>query len=147
MRRISDKRGAEPRPMDWILEARAYGMKIRYATTAPGTVDWNREVVRFREMGLSMPQLRRMLGELVREARELLEELTMARGQDVDGLAKMAWDDIEEVHSRAKVGYSLISDEGNVWLKGGNKWVVRHIVQCQDRVKEWMQDADEGKGR
>lgn len=31
---------AEPTPMDWIYEARTYGMYIRFNTPAGGTVNW-----------------------------------------------------------------------------------------------------------
>ena len=32
----------KPTPMKWIFMIRTYGMKIRYSTTAPGTVQWHR---------------------------------------------------------------------------------------------------------
>ncbi len=32
----------KPTPMKWIFMTRTFGMKIRYSTTAPGTVQWHR---------------------------------------------------------------------------------------------------------
>ena len=39
MTRTSDSMEGEPTPIDWMFEARAYGMKIRYNTAAPGMID------------------------------------------------------------------------------------------------------------
>lgn len=138
MTRTSGSEDAEPTPMDWIFEARAYGMKIRYDTAAPGTIDWDGDTVIFREIRLSMTQLSIMLRELVRETRELLAELTIAPGGDIDQLPKIPWDRIEDVHSNTTVGYSFLTDERNGWLEAGRDWVLQQIMKSKDQLRKWI---------
>ncbi|KAL3599809.1 hypothetical protein FPOAC2_04037 [Fusarium poae] len=68
---------AEPTPMDWIYEARSYGMFIRFNTPAGGTVDWVGDQIRYRKTRFRMAALTEMLHALTREAREHLATLTM----------------------------------------------------------------------
>jgi len=138
MTRTSDSMEGEPTPMDWLFEARAYGMKIRYNTTAPGTIDWDGSTVIFRDIKFSMAQLTIMLRDLIREARALLAELTMAPGGDVDCLPRIPWDKIEDIHSRTDVGYSFMTDERNTWLSEGKDWVLKQITQSSARLHEWI---------
>jgi superfamily II DNA helicase RecQ len=138
MTRTSDSMEGEPTPMDWMFEARAYGMKIRYNTAAPGTIDWDGSTVVFRDIKLTMAQLTLMLRDLIREARTLLAELTMVPGGDVDYLPRIPWDKIEDIHSRSDVGYSFMTDERNTWVAEGKDWVLKQITQSSARLHEWI---------
>jgi superfamily II DNA helicase RecQ len=138
MTRTSDSKEGEPTPMDWMFEARAYGMKIRYNTAAPGTIDWNGNVVVFRDVKFSMAQLSIMLRDLIREARELLAELTMAPGGDVDQLPRIPWDRIEDNHSNGHVDYSFMTDERNTWLEDGKNWVLKQITESSAQLHRWI---------
>jgi hypothetical protein len=64
---------AEPTPIDWIYEARTYGMYIRFNTPAGGTVDWDGD----RKIQFRIGELTEMLHALTREAREHLAILMM----------------------------------------------------------------------
>lgn len=39
---------ASPTPIDWIFEARTYGMHIRFNTMAGGTIDWQGQRIKHR---------------------------------------------------------------------------------------------------
>ncbi|KAG8664705.1 uncharacterized protein FPOAC1_013485 [Fusarium poae] len=137
---------AEPTPMDWIYEARTYGMYIRFNTPAGGTVDWDGDRIKYRKTRFRMSQLTEMLHALTREAREHLATLTMV--DDVDQLPRIPWLAVEDDHSEDRVGYSFLSDERNhEWVKKGNDWVMNQIIdtqphgQGQARRKVWIDNG------
>jgi hypothetical protein len=47
----------EPNPMDWIISKRAYGMQIRFTTTADRTVQWRGDTIIYKKIEFSMIQL------------------------------------------------------------------------------------------
>jgi hypothetical protein len=114
---------AEPTPMDWIYEARTYGMYTRFNTPAGGTVDWVGDRIKYRKTGFQMCQLTEILHALTREAREHLARLTMV--DDVDQLPRIPWSAVEDNHSEDWMGYSFLADERNrEWVKKGKNWVM-----------------------
>ncbi|KAH7159302.1 hypothetical protein DER46DRAFT_472399, partial [Fusarium sp. MPI-SDFR-AT-0072] len=102
---------AEPTPMDWIYEARTYGMYIRFNTPAGGTVDWDGDRIKYRKIRFRMGELTEMLHALTREAREHLATLTMV--DDVDQLPRIPWSAVEDDYSEDRMGYSFLADDRN----------------------------------
>ncbi|KAH7232453.1 hypothetical protein B0J15DRAFT_572377, partial [Fusarium solani] len=100
---------AEATPMDWIYEARTYGMHIRFNTPAGGTIDWVGDRIKHRRVQFRMGELTEMLHALKREARELLATLTMV--DDISQLPRIPWSSMEDDHSEDKVGYSFLDDD------------------------------------
>ncbi|OBS16737.1 hypothetical protein FPOA_12677 [Fusarium poae] len=137
---------AEPTPMDWIYEARTYGMYIRFNTPAGGTVDWDGDHITYRKTRFRMAALTEMLHALTREAREHLATLTMV--EDVDQLPRIPWKEVEDDHSEDRMGYSFLTDERNrEWVKRGKNWVMNQITdtqpdgQGQARRKVWIDNG------
>ncbi|TVY62641.1 hypothetical protein Focb16_v004353 [Fusarium oxysporum f. sp. cubense] len=60
---------AEPTPMDWIYEARTYGMHIRFNTPAGGTIDWVGDRIKHRRVQFRIGELTETLHSLNDEAR------------------------------------------------------------------------------
>lgn len=59
--------------MQWMLDLRTYGLKIHHNTTAEGSIDWVGEQISWKgSVQFTMEQLREMIGELIREARDVL---------------------------------------------------------------------------
>ncbi|RFN42597.1 ATP-dependent dna helicase, partial [Fusarium flagelliforme] len=134
---------AEPTPMDWIYEARTYGMFIRFNTPAGGTVDWDGDHIKYRKTRFRMAALTEMLHALTREAREHLATLTMV--DDVDQLPRIPWSKVEDDHSEDRIGYSFLTDDRNrEWVKRGQDWVMNQITDTQPqgqgkaRRKVWI---------
>ncbi|KAE9565694.1 hypothetical protein CGMCC3_g18121, partial [Colletotrichum fructicola] len=50
MTRMPGRPDDEPRVMNWIYDARTYGMHIRFNTVAPGMVDWSGDRISFRRV-------------------------------------------------------------------------------------------------
>ncbi|KAI8416192.1 hypothetical protein FOFC_02501, partial [Fusarium oxysporum] len=102
---------AEPTPMDWIYEARTYGMHIRFNTPAGGTIDWVGDRIKHRRVQFRMGELTEMLHSLKDEARGLITTLAMV--DDVSQLPQIPWSSFEDDHSEDRVGYSFLEDDRN----------------------------------
>lgn len=67
---VGDK--TEPGPIDWIFDARTYGMRIRYTMTAAPTIDWVGERISYQRIRFHMHDLSEMLHGLVEEMRAVM---------------------------------------------------------------------------
>ena len=47
-----------PTPMKWMFMTRTYGLRIRYDTTAGGSIRWERDVVSYQNVRFGMGQFR-----------------------------------------------------------------------------------------
>lgn len=144
MTRIPGKQFALPTPMDWIYEARTYGMHIRFNTAAGGTIDWQGQRIKHRRIDFTMDKLSHMLHTLVDEARGLLAQLTAVEKEGVEGLPSIEWSELEDDHSEDRVGYSFLHDERNAWLSKGDEWVLRRILESKERRKAWFSEGSGG---
>ncbi|KAK4441880.1 hypothetical protein QBC34DRAFT_457824 [Podospora aff. communis PSN243] len=109
----------EPTPMDWIFEARTYGMKIRFTTTAGPVIDWVGEQISYQRIRFSMSELSDMLHGLVDEMRVVMATLLMIDGDDFGAVPWVAWQQIKDNHSEDQVGYSFLQDDRNRWVGEG----------------------------
>ncbi|RKK64105.1 hypothetical protein BFJ69_g16792 [Fusarium oxysporum] len=144
MTRVSEKKDSEPTPMDWIFDARTYGMKIRYATTASGTIDWRGEEITYRQVRFTKGSLSEMFHSLVQQARSMLCELMMVGADNLEALPKIEWTKMEDDHREARVGYSFLTDSRNEWVAKGKNWVLNQILESKKRQKEWLSEGSDG---
>ncbi|KAH7126562.1 hypothetical protein B0J13DRAFT_646665, partial [Dactylonectria estremocensis] len=61
---VSERDDSEPTLMDWIYDIRTYGMKIRYATAAGGTIDWRGNMIIYRSVRVTTSQLSEIMHTL-----------------------------------------------------------------------------------
>lgn len=131
-----------PSPMDWIYESRSYGFKIRYTTTAEGTIDWVGERVSYKKIQFDMTQLRDMVHGLVEEAQQQLIGLMMIP-QNHDGeynetrIPRADVARLEDDCSEEKVGWSFLDDPRNRWSVDGKQWLLGRICQEATLRERW----------
>ena len=88
VRRMCEKfmtiaRSSDPSPLEWIFRSRTYGLKIRYTTAAPGSIQWTGHVVACGKVRFHINQWKEMCIQLAEEARvELLSHLLMIQAED-----------------------------------------------------------------
>ncbi|KAK4444177.1 hypothetical protein QBC34DRAFT_487938 [Podospora aff. communis PSN243] len=133
----------EPTPMDWIFEARTYGMKIRFTTTAGPVIDWVGEQISYQRIRFSMSELSDMLHGLVDEMRVVMATLLMIDGDDFGAVPRVAWQQIEDDHSEDQVGYSFLQDDRNGWVGEGEGWVLKQIFQKEARQAAWVSSSSD----
>ncbi|KAK1837362.1 hypothetical protein CCHR01_20017 [Colletotrichum chrysophilum] len=80
MTRMPGRPDDEPRAMNWIYDARTYGMHIRFNTVAPGMVDWSGDRISFRRVRVRVCELAEMFHGVAQEARWLLAQLAVVDG-------------------------------------------------------------------
>ncbi|KAM7182574.1 hypothetical protein V8F33_014207 [Rhypophila sp. PSN 637] len=123
---VSDK--IEPRPIDWIFDARTYRMRIRYTMTAVLTIDWR---IRF-----NMYELSDMLHGLVQEVRVVMGRLLMVEKDDFRLIPRIEWTKIEDDYSEDGIGYSFLQDDRNPWM-----------FQSEERQVKWVLDYYKAYGK
>lgn len=145
MTRTGHNDGEFPSPMDWILETRTYGMKIRFTTTAGGTIDWINDQVIFRRMRLTMTELSEFMHSVLHEARQMMNELTMVRSDSSEAsiLPTIVWDDVYDDNSNDQVGYTFIKDDRNrSWVADGKGFINKQLVKNKRERQAWFRNTN-----
>lgn len=132
-------------PMEFIFEARSYGLKIRYTTVAPGKIDWSGEQVTYQKSRFTMTRLCDMMHNIAAEAKEIMGKLIMMPESVASGesFPTIDWARMEDDHSEDRMGYSFMSDERNQWAADGQMHIRNRVVADEALRREWIQDADQ----
>ncbi|KAH7159267.1 hypothetical protein DER46DRAFT_560290 [Fusarium sp. MPI-SDFR-AT-0072] len=145
MTRIADGEGADPMPMNWIMNTKTYGMQVRYTTPGSETIDWRGDQIIHGRVKIRMGEISDMLHGLVGEARQTLLRLTSGRPS---GLPVIPWSKIEDRHGESTLDHSFLCDEENQgWVKKGNGWVQDQINASTARTKTWLAQPGPQSGR
>ena len=110
--------------MQWILDRRAYGMKIHYTSTSAGNVDWVGDRIRYKQIDLSMGQLRGMIHGLVRRTSQALESVLVLKEVNFPSIP---WLHLHDDPTREGIGYNFVRDERNDWPVDGSTWLVDRL--------------------
>ncbi|TVY64128.1 hypothetical protein Focb16_v014221 [Fusarium oxysporum f. sp. cubense] len=150
MTRTSGEEDAEPTPMNWIINTRTYGLRIRYTTPGSETIDWRGDQIIHGRIRIRMGEIADMLHNLVGRARETLSRLTMTEGGGAGeftargALPVIPWSQIEDQHGESMIDHSFLRNAGNAgWLAAGNDWVIKMIISRPDKWAEWMVEGAE----
>lgn len=111
----------QPTPMDAILRLKAYGMKIRFNTSAEGVIDWVDDTLLYGHIRFSMPQLRSMIHGVIARARQhLMKTLLLLQVNDegevipsTTALPLIYWDRLVDNPAEQKMGWSFMEDARN----------------------------------
>ncbi|KAL8991046.1 MAG: hypothetical protein Q9169_007961 [Polycauliona sp. 2 TL-2023] len=137
--------------MQWILDRRAYGMKIHYTSTAPGNIDWVGDQIRYKHIEFSMHQLRSMVHGLVFETYRALEKILYLSEDD---FPRIPWYQLRDDPTREGIGHNFVKDERNPWPVDGQTWLIDRLIESrvlqqrghiisQDKSQEWCELVDQ----
>jgi len=132
--------GGEPTPIDSIQRLKAYGMKIRYTTSAEGVIDWVDDTLLYSNIRFSMPQLRSMVHGMIASSRQhLLKELMLLQvddeGKVMDNsttLPAIHWDQLVDNAAERETDWSFMEDERNqaaIGTQDPRGWLGRRVIQ------------------
>ena len=116
----------EPTPMDWMISKRSYGMKIRFTTTADGTVTWIGDTIIYKKVEFSMIQLKLMVQSVVANVRmELIRDLMMIPLNDIGDVNEghvpsINWPALRDNMAERRVGWSFLDDVRNPFSVDGS---------------------------
>ena len=157
MVRVPEGEDAQPSPMNWIVNTRTYGMRIRYTTPGSETIDWRGDQIIHGRIRIRMSEISDMLYGLVGQARQTLLRLTsghMGIDDDQDDeeegmqqqwppssdiLPAIPWSRIQDRHGESTLEHSFLCDpENQDWVKKGEGWVRDQIKTSVSRGKIWL---------
>ena len=73
--------GSPPRPFNWLIKLRSYGLKIRANYSTEGTIEWNKNKLNIFGISFSISQLQRFSNGLISSIEtRLLSELLLVTG-------------------------------------------------------------------
>jgi superfamily II DNA or RNA helicase len=138
----------EPNPMDWIISKRAYGMAIRFSTTADGTVQWKGDTITYKKIEFSMIQLQTMIQSVVAQARiELMRDLMMIPLDEVGDIDEgqvphINWPALRDNMAESAMGWSFLDDTRNPFPVEGAWWLFKRIFQEPGLKRRFVQSED-----
>jgi superfamily II DNA helicase RecQ len=140
---------SQPTPMDWIYESRSYGFKIRYTTTAEGSIDWVGDQISYQRIKFDMTQLRDMISGLVEAAQQDLMELMMIpKGKDGEfdetHVPVVRVEKLEDDCSEDQVGWSFLDDPRNQWSVDGRRWLLDRVCTEAGLKETWERKGAKG---
>ncbi|RTE68056.1 hypothetical protein BHE90_017567, partial [Fusarium euwallaceae] len=164
MIRVPEGEDIDPTPMNWIINTRTYGMRIRFTTPGSEMIDWRGDMIVCGQVRLRMTEISDMLHNLVVRARKILVRLAMGHiaekkkgkkkekkneeeeddddGEEEDDearLPRIPWSKMEDRHGESALEHSFLSDEHNKsWTEIGKEWVHGQITASPARFKTWM---------
>lgn len=136
MTRILDEADADPTPMNWIINTRSYGLKIRYTTPGEESIDWRGDEIAHGKVRLRMDQLSDMLHNLLEDARRKMATLTLVDDAESirEALPRIPWSRIEDRHGESDLEYSFLRNpENEWWVQPGSGWVKEQILKSRER--------------
>ncbi|PON20110.1 hypothetical protein TGAM01_v211033 [Trichoderma gamsii] len=144
MTRISDEADADPTPMNWIINTRTYGLKIRYTTPGGESIDWRGDEIIHGKVRLRMNQLSDMLHNLLEDARRKMATLTMVDDAESirEALPRIPWSRIEDRHGEGDLDYSFLRNpENEWWVQPGSGWVKGRILRSKEKRAAWLSET------
>ncbi|KAI7592076.1 hypothetical protein KC316_g2508 [Hortaea werneckii] len=150
-------------PMQWMLDLRAYCMKVSLNTTSQGHVGWrNGDVLRYKDIHFSMAQFRGMVDQFQRTTRTQLMEIRFA--SDEQDVPAVPWKDLFDNPSNDSDGWSFVDDTRTPWPVDGRRWLFERVQkrpECRQRfvsdqtangvneakLRDWMKTIDDFRGQ
>ena len=112
--------------MQWILDRRAYSMKIVYTNTSPGNVDWVGDQIRYKQIEFSMDQLRSIIYGLMFDTYRALENVLFASEKYFPAIP---WSQLRDDPTRHSIGHNFVKNERNPWPVEGQTWLYHRLIE------------------
>jgi len=107
--------------MQWILDLRAYGMKIDMNTTSEGHIQWrDGDVLAYKQLSFSMADFRGMVHQLVQTTQKALVEQVLFT-TEASKLPVIPWDQLFDDPSNGSNGWNFIQDQRTPWPVEGSQ--------------------------
>lgn len=133
-----------PTPMKWMFMARTYGLKIRYSTTAAGSIRWEQDTVSYQNVKFHMGQFRSWVQGLTNECRRVMTSalmLSAAEAGEAD-IPVIPWDRLNDNPSESRSGYCFLDHENTVLPVDGKKWMFHRAMGHPARGHGFMDDGE-----
>ena len=137
--------------IQWIFDRRAYDMKIHYINTSTNNVNWMKNRIRYKQMKLSINQLREMIHDLIDKTYRILK--TMLHFSTTKFFV-ISWLSLRDDFIRKNVEHNFIHDARNHWSMNAFTWLLNHLIDKrifaqrnqsfhEHKIKEWTRLIDQ----
>jgi len=116
-------------PMQWMLDLRAYGLKIHYNTTSRGHVEWKGyDELLYKNLHFNMAQFRSMIHGLVIESRRLLvEDLLLFDSKHAHEVPEIPWRSLRDNPTDERPGWNFLQDHRTQLPVDGQMWMFDRV--------------------
>ena len=146
----------KPTPMDWMLHIRTLGMRIRYTTNAPGTVEWQGNEITIGQASFRLADLRSTVQGLYNSTRiQLFQKVVMldvddhgrprsgSGSQNTTTLPELNMDDIKDNPSDTwSDKFNFLEYAINKWSVDGKNWLLDRVMEDDKLIKQFVRTAD-----
>ncbi|THX80985.1 hypothetical protein D6D08_04990 [Aureobasidium pullulans] len=150
----------KPTPMDWMLHIRTLGMRIRYTTNAPGTVEWQGNEITIGQASFRLADLRSTVQGLYNSTRiQLFQKVIMLdvddHGRPRSGsgsglglgsgsqLPELNMDDIKDNPSDTwSDKFNFLEYAINKWSVDGKNWLLDRVIEDDKLIKQFVRTTD-----
>jgi len=144
----------KPNPMDWMMHIRTLGMRIRFTTNAPGSVDWQHDKITIGQASFRLQDLKSTIQGLCNQARtQLLHEVLLLdvddhgqpRGEGLTTTTALPELDMNEIIDNPADTYSdkfnFLKDPRNKWSVDGENWMLDRVMDDSSLAGQFVQSA------
>lgn len=144
----------KPTPMDWMLHIRTLGMRIRYTTNAPGTVEWQGNEITIGQASFRLADLRSTVQGLYNSTRiQLFQKVIMLdvddHGRPRSGsgsgsqLPELNMDDIKDNPSDTwSDKFNFLEYAINKWSVDGKNWLLDRVMEDDKLIKQFVRTTE-----
>lgn len=132
----------QPGPMDWIFDARTYGIKVKFTTAIAGQVAWDGNKITFQKVTFSVDALTEMLHQVIGELGRTMDELCYRSYSSEWPIVELSglYDDA----GNGSVGFSFVTDPRNTALVGLESWLLRRVMATPVLKMKWTTAQAQG---
>ncbi len=125
--------------INWLLDLRSYGLKIARSTTSSGSIDWNGDIILFKNISFSIFDFRSFLSGLILSTRTILyEEILFTNSisistRPIRAIPAIEWSQINDNPRDSLPDSSFLNNSRTkLGLENSEKWLYSRIATSPD---------------
>ena len=128
-------------PFEWMLDLRAYGIKIAFNVIRPSTIDWQGDRILYQDIQFSMAEFRGFVHGLLTETHRLVyDELFLGLSRRT--IPSVQWENLYDNVTESEDGWSFLQDPRNTSLLGGDIYLWDYVRTDQTLVSRYFPSTD-----
>ncbi|KAK7985905.1 Bloom syndrome protein-like protein [Apiospora saccharicola] len=129
---------SQPSPIDFIFEARAYGIAIASGTASSADIQWEGQKVMYGKVSFTMPQFIQFVQNLTSELRRTMLSLLFI--EDGSDLPSVPLTGLQDDLTDFRPEYSFLVDPRNICFTSctGPDWLVQRITRQKSLCTAWF---------
>ncbi|KAN0066933.1 Protein of unknown function (DUF3505) domain containing protein [Elaphomyces granulatus] len=128
-------------PMQQMVHLRSRCMQFNKQRTSEGRVQWDGDRVLYKDVGFDMDQLRGMVRDQIRQARQILTEELLLLRAGAGTPPPIPWGRLVDDPSNENVEWNFLKDRRVSWRVDGRSWLQDHVRADGGRQRQFTSTA------